>query len=335
MALDEGRRAALLVAKLTALASGQGVDVGDASPHTFPGGVALRAGSEGWFYAEASPRRGLGPALAWQRSAGVDELSLVVDDAAGELARRAQAFDPPPRVWEVVGDQLAAADPAPLVDQLEPPAGLEVLVDLLEAVGADVVVEHGDVVGELAGLEIARVVVDDDQPRLEVGVGRHDREAFAQIHGDLPTPDALAAVVDAVRQHRRPGAPAHPLNRLAAARWLRARTIADPSSLGLRELRPVPLTFPRASVKEEHPAAAVGRDTDDRRVVAVFSVGVDLDVVPVAADVRQAVERADGPVDELLVVVPERDALSVLRWTAEEALRVPARVVTVPDDWRG
>jgi hypothetical protein len=259
---------------------------------------------------------------------------VVVDEAGGAVARRAGELADPPSVWEVVGDRLAAAAPESLPAEVGAPAGIEVLVDLLEAVGADVVVEHGEVTGELSGLEVARVVLDGGAPRLEVGVGRHDREAFAMIHGELPTPEALAAVVDTVREHRRPGAPAHPLNRLAAARWLRALTIADPASIGLRELRATSLTFPRASVKDEHPAAAVGVDERGERVVAMFTVGVDLDVVPTAADVRLAVERDGGPVGELLVVLPERDALPVVRWLAEDVLRRPARIVTVPDDWR-
>ena len=70
----------------------------------------------------------------------------------------------------------------------------------------DVVVEHGELFGEVLGLEVARVVVDEDGTRFEVGVGRHDREAFAMLHGDLPTPEALARVVATVRQHRRPDA---------------------------------------------------------------------------------------------------------------------------------
>ena len=51
------------------------------------------------------------------------------------------------------------------------------------------VVEHGVVTGEVRGLEVCRVVDDrttGDGVRLEVGVGAHDREAFAIIHGDVP-----------------------------------------------------------------------------------------------------------------------------------------------------
>ena len=56
--------------------------------------------------------------------------------------------------------------------------------------------------GEILGLEIARVVVDDTGARIEVGVGRHDREAFAMLHGDLPPEAALAGVIATVRRHR-------------------------------------------------------------------------------------------------------------------------------------
>ena len=65
------------------------------------------------------------------------------------------------------------------------------LVPLLADAGATVVVEHGLVTGEILGLEVARVVTDDGGARVEVGVGRHDREAFGMLHGDLPTHAAL------------------------------------------------------------------------------------------------------------------------------------------------
>ena len=103
----------------------------------------------------------------------------------------------------------------------------------------------------VGGFSAARVVVDQDgeagAPRLEVGVGRHDREAFAMIHGRLPTAEALAAVVDAVLAQRRPDAPPHPLNRLAAERWLRCRVMARPEVVGARSLAPIDPPRPRAS----------------------------------------------------------------------------------------
>ena len=69
--------------------------------------------------------------------------------------------------------------------------------------------------GEVRGLEVCRVVDDPHTGavRLEVGVGAHDREAFAIVHGDVPTTEALAGVVRAVAEHRggrRAAAPARP-----------------------------------------------------------------------------------------------------------------------------
>jgi len=61
----------------------------------------------------------------------------------------------------------------------------------------------------------------------------------------------------------------------------------------------------------------------------VFSSGVDVDLVPTAVDARLA----DSRNPRLVIVVPERDDLPYLRKLAE-ALREPADVVTVPDDWR-
>jgi hypothetical protein len=58
-------------------------------------------------------------------------------------------------------------------------------------------------------------------------------------------------------------------------------------------------------------------------------VGVDLDLVPHAADVRGWWD----PGAELLVVVPERDAHPVTGQLVER-LHGPARLVTVPDGWR-
>ncbi len=195
--------------------------------------------------------------------------------------------------------------------------------------GIDVVVEHGVITGEVAGLEVARVVVDEQGARVEVGVGRHDREAFTMLHGEIPTPEALASVIETVRGFRRVGTTPHPLNRLGAERWLRCRVIADPSLVGATELVAVEGTLPRDGVKDVMAAAAVGTGVDGAPVVAVASVGIDLDLVPTAADVRSRV----APGARLVLVLPERDAHAVTRALAA-ALADPAEVVTQPGDWR-
>jgi hypothetical protein len=74
---------------------------------------------------------------------------------------------------------------------------------------------------------------------------------------------------------------------------------------------------------------AVGEDLAGAPVVVACSVGIDLDLVPAAADTRLAV----APDAELLLVVPERDAHAVTAALAARLTR-PARVVPLAGDWR-
>ncbi len=201
------------------------------------------------------------------------------------------------------------------------------LVPLIEAAGAAPVLEHGVLAGEVAGLEVCRVVVDADTgaARLEVGVGAHDREAFQLVHGDVPPVEALAGVVAAVAEHRRPGAPGHPLNRLGAERLLRSRLLDDPSLVGALMLSAAPPPVPRPNLKDPVPCVATGVDDIGRPLVVVCSVGIDLDVVPFAADAHAASFRPDA---RLVIAVPPRDDHPVTRALAAR-LRQPAEVVTV------
>ncbi len=280
--------------------------------------------------ADERPERILGPALAWARQQGVDDVvNVVVDDpaAAGLVARRAAYFTSPPAVWRVDGRALVAAEPTPV----EPPVAVVddrlSLVTLIEEAGAEPVVEHGVVAGEVAGLEVCRAVLDPylDVTRLEVGVGAHDREAFQLVHGDVPPAEALADVVATVAEHRRPGADPHPLNRLNAERLLRWRLIEEPHLVGALVLEAAPPPVPRANLKDPVPCVAVGVDAGGEPVVVVASVGIDLDLVPFAADARHAIG-LDGA--RLLLAVPERDDHPVTRALAAK-LRNPAEVVTV------
>jgi hypothetical protein len=222
-------------------------------------------------------------------------------------------------VWWLNGRQLHPVEPEPFAPAAQPHPDALALAPMLEAAGADVVIEHGVVAGEILGLEIARVVVDPMGARIEVGVGRHDREAFAMVHGDLPTEAALADVIATVRRHRTGAAEGHPLKRLAAERWLREVIIAHPSLVGASELQPVAGTIPRTNLKEPVPAGAAGTDVD-----------VDLDLVPTAADIRLAT----APDARLVVAVPERDDVPATRALAGRLLD-PAEVVALPGNWRG
>lgn len=308
---------------------GRHSSAGDREQGTFPGGATLREGDRGWVLAKEEPDRALGRAMAWARGNDITDLHVVVNEAAGALARRAAAFTHPPVVWLASGDDLGQAEPEPLA----PPAGLapelESYVDVVRAAGADPVVEHGVLIGEVLGLEVVRIVADETGVDVQVGVGKHDREAQRLVHGDRSPIDALADAVSAVRERRRAGAPAHPANQLAAERWLRRVVIADPALVGAARLEAVAPPRLRDDLRVPNPAPAAGEDGEGGPVLVVCSTGIDLALVPSAVDARLL----DGRDPRLVLVLPEGDDHPVTRDLAR-ALRAPAEIVTVGRDWR-
>src|SRR5438093_1278 len=82
------------------------------------------------------------------------DLHVLVDQGAGVLARRAAAFDRPPTIWTIDGSSLHPAEPAPFLP--EPPLDPLVapLADVILTAGAEPVVEHGVLRGEVLGLEV-------------------------------------------------------------------------------------------------------------------------------------------------------------------------------------
>lgn len=325
------RQAQLFSIKLTALVrdhSGEGGAApgnDESKPGVFGRGAALTRGSQAWVLVEENPTRGLGPAMAWARQQHSTELNVLAEHSTGVLTRQTQYFERPPTVWHVEGRMLfpAIAEPFPASPAVS--VEHESMLQLIVAGGAVPAVEHGVLAGEVAGLEVCRVVTDKytGEVRLEVGVGAHDREAFQIIHGDKPPVEALAGVVQAVAPHRLTESSPHPLNRLAGERLLRWELLSKPSLIGLAMLSPAEPPFPRPNLKDPFPAVAVGATSAGDPVVVVCSVGVDLDLVPFAADARAflGLDRA-----ELLLVLPSRDAHAV---TADLAARLkrPARIV--------
>jgi hypothetical protein len=285
----------------------------------YPGGAALLGDDGLWVLGDS-----LGGALTLARREQASHLHLIVEDGAGVLARRAGQFADPPTVWWPTGTVLERVDAAPFVAPPPLPAGVAAFADVLAAAGADPVVEHGRLIGEVLGLEVARVIVDGAGPHLEVGVGRFDREANALLTGDQPDEDRLRAVVELVRRHRRAEAENHPLKLLAAARWLRSRLIADPGLAGADHLAPLAPTVEAPDLRTPWPAPATGVDLDGQPIVVVASTGVDLDLVPAAADARLA----DGRDARLVLAVPPRDVHPVTVALAA-ALARPAEVVAV------
>ena len=296
-----------------------------------------------------------GGALAWAVRAGASSLDLLVDGssgvaasglaasgvaasglvASGAVARRASAFNLAVSVWVVDGRSVVPATPAPVLhDSAEAPADL---VELLAGHGLEVVWEHGVLRGEVLGLEVARTVGD----RLEVGVGRHDRMARFEMRPSESLSSALSEAASAVRSLRRPDAPLHPANRLARSRWLRSVVVASPGAIGLSDsigVVPVAPPLPWFDLPEAGAAPCVGASASTGSpVVAVCSVGVDLDLLPTAADCRLLYGGSGGVggaggTAELWLIVPAGDDVPIQHELAA-LLDPPARIVTVPRGW--
>ena len=317
--METDRRQQLIAAKLRAIIK---VQLGDSSEVThvstsFSRGAACVAGNSSWVLVSEDPQRALGAALAWTQlhaPVGV-ELNLITEGDAGIATRRAAYFKRPIRVWSIKNVSLVEVPPLPLPVRIEAKGNHLALRNLIEEGGAELVVEHGIVVGEVEGLEVCRVLDNDaGESRLEVGVGAHDREAFALLHGHLPPVRAVKQIVEAVQPHRQTAIGSHPLNRIAAERLLRARVIRQPEFVGAAFLQVAEPPVARLNLKEDTPCVAYGRDMDDKPVVVVFAFGIDLEVVPFAADARAWID----PSALLVVAVPERDRHRALQAMADD-----------------
>ena len=308
MSTNDTRKSQLLSLKLRALVRehlGRSSDDG-LTPAVFARGAAVIDGDSCWVLVEDQSSRGLGPALLWALKEGRRELHVLAETATGILTRQAGYLDFPVSVWHVDGRALISGVAEPFADQREPSAEHLEFVELIERGGATPIIEHGIVAGEVLGLEVCRAVNDPvtGAARLEVGMGAHDREAFALLHGDKPTVEALSDVVSSVKQHRRPGALAHPFNRIAPERSLRAAVIDDPRLVGVARLEACDPPFARTNVLDTVPCVARGTTASGTDVVVVVTSGADPDVVPFALDARAHVDLRFGTDSELLIAMP-------------------------------
>lgn len=324
--LTEERLGQLRIAKLRALlGAGRVGDVVVARP-LGSGAVLQDADGRVSVLVEAAHERSLGGVLTWSTKHDATSVLVIVDAdeaIAGRLARQAGLFHLPISVERIVDGATVPAAPTPVAFEPEPvvPAAL---VDGLVDAGLEVVVEHGVVRGEVLGLEVARIVQDDEGAHIEVGVGRFDREISAMMFSNLPIDEALAKAIAMVRQYRRPGATRHPLRDLVPERWLRSLVLASPEMIGVVQLRRIDTTLAPANLRVAQPAAAVATDVDGVEAVVVCTAGIDLDLVPLAADTRNAV----APGSELILCGPARSFVDVVRSVAAQ-LDGPVRFVEV------
>jgi len=312
----------------------------------FAGGVALAAlGPDATLVAVfADSPTGLGPAVDVARREGAAHLYFFAERNTPAVARRAAEFGVPTTVVSPDGDfeGLAPEDP-PVSSAL--PALLGPAAGRMAAAGLDVVWEHGVLIGEWLGLPVAQATLDPGRPdgvALDVGVGKHDREATRMLHpGGVPD-EALREAVRTVRGLRVAGAAHHPANQLVPERWLRTVLRRHPALLGLGALEPGPPPEPRGDLRDRGVAPAWALGADRRPVLVVCSVGVDPDLVAQAGDARLQAPSWPGVPPEaagdpggwrLLIAVPEGDDHPLTRRLAA-LLRQPADVLTVRRDWR-
>ena len=321
---DSEQRSRLLSLKLRALVRDHlGTDT-EGTAEMFALGSAFVTPTDVWVLIDGDASRSLGPVLAW--TAKYERpVQLLTEQHAGLLARRASLFDVALTVWQVHDRSLSPAVAEPYAARVDPKPEHLAFIDLIESSGANPVIEHGVVVGEVRGLEMCRVVDDATTgvSRLEVGMGVNDREAFAMVHGEMPTEEAMRNVIASVAVHREPGANSHPFNQFGAERLHRWRALQNPRSIGFTKLEPVDPPTPRTNLKDAVPCAAFGTTDSGKLSAAIFVHGVDLDVVPFAVDVAARLGAA-----EVSLVIRRRDITPSIQGLANMA-SIQVRITTV------
>ncbi len=275
----------------------------------------------------------LGGAVVWRQRKGIQTLNVLCDLSSAADARRNAFLESPLSLFVIRDRSIAPMQPSAFTAVPPPDAVTMLLAPTIAVGGADAVVEHGVLRAEVLGLEVGRVVSasesDDGIPRLEVGVGRHDRLAQSMMYGAAADVNAgLREAVAAVRTHRGAHRGPHPANQLSRERWMRAVLCAQPGLVGCRSLQPVQSTEEPA-LKVTSPAIAVGETIDGESVIVGCSVGIDLHAPFVVADTA---EYLGGSYVHRRLILPEGDDLPALRLVAR-SLSAPIDVLPITKDW--
>jgi hypothetical protein len=304
----------------------------DVEVSEFGKAVGLVIDDVAWVLVTGNYERSLGPALMWALRKNATSLKLLLNERAGELARIATHFDFAIEVFELDAAGVARAAAPKSAEKIEVSVADEMYAEFIKSAGAEVVREHGVISGEVCGLEVCRVVratsaSDLDgagESELEIGVGAHDRETFKLLHGRTATVESLRKVIAEVAARRAVGAQVHPLNQLARERMLRHYVCLSPQLVGAKSLQPAQPPIARTNLKDVVPCCAVGVSLTGEKMVAIFNVGVDPDVVSFGADARGQINASA----DLVFAMPTRDIVPAVEQIAQ-MLRRPARFVGV------
>ena len=315
--------------------SGAGGAIGgrsDVEVSEFGQAVGLVIDDVAWVLVTGNYERSLGPALMWALRKNATSLKLLLSERAGELARIATYFDFAIEVFELDAAGVGRVAVPKDATKIEVSVADEMFADFIKSAGAEVVREHGVISGEVCGLEVCRVVratsaSDLDgagESELEIGVGAHDRETFKLLHGRTATVESLRKVIAEVAARRAVGAQVHPLNQLARERMLRHYVCLSPQLVGAKSLQPAQPPIARTNLKDVVPCCAVGVSLTGEKMIVIFNVGVDPDVVSFGADARGQINASA----DLVFAMPTRDIVPAVEQIAQ-MLRRPARFVGV------
>ncbi len=269
----------------------------------------------------------LGIAIIWATANDCPNVNLIVDEGAENLAFAASAFrDPAPVIWQSTDrriDRVEAVRPT-----IDPPPDCPELTAELFSAGLDVVADHGVWLGEINGLEVARVGMIEGKCAIDIGVGAYDQFAAAALTPEDKDPaDSIANVVSMVRPHRSADSAPHAIGRLVRSRWMRAQLVRSPELVGLASLDPTPLLTDRPGLMESQPAAAIGVDDDGQKVLVCCTVGLDLGIAETAAGLV-----AFHTPDRVVVALPPRDEHPRIA-EAVAGLAVPSRIIAIEGEW--
>ena len=289
-------------------------------------GNGLRGSSTLWVLADQeTPEETLGASLL--ELTAHENLHLVIYfenlQDAQTTQRRSNALKPSPSIFFFSNEKANQVEPA-LFDErkfVEPP--LPEFEELCLKFDLEKVYEFGTWSGEILGLEVLRV--SDNE--IQVGVGKLDREANSLISRGKPVSDVLSSAVEIVRLSRNSESSLHPLSRLVRERWLRADAVANPREYGMESLILLEPLIERKSLRDSMPTAAMGFDEKGEKVLYVFSVGIDIRLVPFIADLMLL----ELP-DRVEVVIPNKDILVSIEKSLK-FLNIPLTIRGVVGGW--
>jgi hypothetical protein len=311
--------------KLRAVASALPIDGATLVDDEFALGAALRGNQTGAVWVADNHERSLGPVLLWANRHHLNEIHLITDNAAGLLARRAAALTTPVHVWEFANAALTRTTPSEPLPKIPVPESHEQFATTIQQSGADVVREHGILTGEVLGLEICRVVDTPEGPKLEIGVGAHDRETFQLVNSHRTIEESLTQVVTIVAKHRAPGAEPHPLNRLAPDRRLRHHLLNNPHLVNATTLQPAEPPVIRRNLLDASACIAQGTTTTNEPLIVAITATVDVDIVTFAIDAQLR----EHPQAHITIATYAGNLTPSLRNVAEAASN-PALFVELP-----